>query len=168
MTGSGTPERILVTRMKFIGDVVLTTPVIRSLRAAFPDAFIAYMGDAGGVSLLRENPFLDKIIPYDIEWVLPGHRTVFRNHRHRIEELKKHHEIRTAEVASILDKGSQTAYQVASQMAWDIDCESWDDFPLPQKWFAGGEAMAHLQYLQGQGKVVRELNGGKAFFRLAG
>ena len=147
-----------------------------------PQAKIFFSGDhilndiTPNISLWSENDdplrqylkSLDKIIPYDIEWVLPGHRTVFRNHRHRIEELKKHHEIRTAEVASILDKGSQTAYQVASQMAWDIDCESWDDFPLPQKWFAGGEAMAHLQYLQGQGKVVRELNGGKAFFRLAG
>jgi len=147
-----------------------------------PQAKIFFSGDhilndiTPNISLWSENDdplrqylrSLDKIIPYDIEWVLPGHRTVFRNHRRRIEELKEHHEIRTAEAASILAKGSQTAYEVASQMSWDIDCKSWDDFPLPQKWFAGGEAMAHLQYLQGQGKVVRELTGGKARFRLAG
>jgi lipopolysaccharide heptosyltransferase II len=62
---AGVPQRILITRMKFIGDVVLTTPVIRSLRAAFPNAFLAYMGDAGAVSLLQENPFLNQIIPFD-------------------------------------------------------------------------------------------------------
>jgi lipopolysaccharide heptosyltransferase II len=58
-------SRILISRMKFIGDVVLTTPVIRSVRTAFPDAFIAYMGDAQAVALLEQNPFLNEIIPFD-------------------------------------------------------------------------------------------------------
>lgn len=58
-------RRILVTRMKFIGDVVLTTPLIRSLRQAFPDAHIAYLAERGAVSLLEHNPFLDTIIGYD-------------------------------------------------------------------------------------------------------
>jgi heptosyltransferase III len=65
MTASSLPRRILITRMKFIGDVVLTTPVIRSLRHAMPDAYIAYMGDAGAVSLLEQNPYLNEIIPFD-------------------------------------------------------------------------------------------------------
>jgi lipopolysaccharide heptosyltransferase II len=58
-------QRILLTRMRFIGDIVLTTPVIRSVRAACPDAHIAYMGERDAVSLLEGNPFLDEIIPYD-------------------------------------------------------------------------------------------------------
>jgi lipopolysaccharide heptosyltransferase II len=57
-------RRILLTRMRFIGDIVLTTPVIRSVRAACPDAYIAYMGERSAVSLLEGNPFLDEIIPY--------------------------------------------------------------------------------------------------------
>lgn len=65
MTAVLPPRRILVTRMKFIGDVVLTTPVIHSLRQALPDAYIAYMGDAGAVMLLEQNPFLDEVIPFD-------------------------------------------------------------------------------------------------------
>ena len=59
------PRRILVTRMKFIGDIVLTTPIIRSLRTALPDAYIAYMGDAAAVTLLEQNPYLNEIIPFD-------------------------------------------------------------------------------------------------------
>jgi glyoxylase-like metal-dependent hydrolase (beta-lactamase superfamily II) len=110
---------------------------------------------------------LDKVAPYEIDWVLPGHRTPFRDHRRRIAELKEHHDIRTEEVASILRRGSRTAYQVASEMTWDIDCDTWEDFPLPQKWFAGGEAMAHLKFLEGRGRVVREKTDGKYFFRLA-
>lgn len=57
--------RILVSRMKFIGDVVLTTPVIRSLRTAYPQAYIAYLGERDAVSLLENNPHLNEIIPYD-------------------------------------------------------------------------------------------------------
>jgi glyoxylase-like metal-dependent hydrolase (beta-lactamase superfamily II) len=110
---------------------------------------------------------LDKINEYDINLVLPGHRNLLHHHRQRIAELKKHHEVRAEEVFGILEKGRQSAYQVASQMSWDIDCDVWEDFPLPQKWFATGEAAAHLRYLQGQGRVQRELREEKAWYSLA-
>jgi ADP-heptose:LPS heptosyltransferase len=58
-------KRILLTRMKYIGDVVLTTPIIHTLRDAYPDAYIAYLGDAKAVSLLEQNPHLNEIIPFD-------------------------------------------------------------------------------------------------------
>jgi len=51
--------------MKFIGDVVLTTPIIRSVRLSFPDAYIAYLADKNAASLLEQNPYLDEIIPFD-------------------------------------------------------------------------------------------------------
>ncbi|MCL5021354.1 MAG: glycosyltransferase family 9 protein [Bacteroidetes bacterium] len=57
--------KILVSRLKFIGDIVLTTPVIHVLREKFPDAEIHYLGDKHGVTLLEKNPALDRIIPYD-------------------------------------------------------------------------------------------------------
>ena len=60
-----TYRRILISRMKFIGDIVLTTPVIRSVRVAFPDAYIAYMGEKETVSLLEHNPHLNEVIPFD-------------------------------------------------------------------------------------------------------
>jgi heptosyltransferase-2 len=58
-------KRILLTRLRFIGDVVLTTPILRSVRNAFPGAYIAYLGDREAVSLLENNPSLDEILPYD-------------------------------------------------------------------------------------------------------
>lgn len=60
-----TVRKILLTRMKFIGDVVLTTPIIRTLRETYPDAYIAYLGDAKAVSLLEQNPYLNEIIAFD-------------------------------------------------------------------------------------------------------
>lgn len=80
-------QRILLTRMKFIGDVVLTTPAIRSVRNAFPDAFIAYMGEKNAVSLLEGNPCLNEIIPFDFSRtsVLEQPRTAFRLRRSRFD-----------------------------------------------------------------------------------
>ena len=46
-------------------------------------------------------------------------------------------------------------FRVASEMTWDIRCNSWDEFPIAQKWFATGEAIAHLNYLQNSGRISR-------------
>ena len=108
---------------------------------------------------------LDKVYDLDVELVLPGHRRIFRNHKERIRELKQHHQTRLDEVISILGKGRQNVFQIASQMTWDISYKSWDLFPPAQKWFAFGEAMAHLKYLEEEGKVEREIEGeGLVFF----
>lgn len=110
----------------------------------------------------RENPLqnylksLDKVYTLDINMVLPGHRRLFTDHRRRIDELKQHHQYRLDEICSILESGSpKHAYRVASEMSWDIRCDSWDEFPIAQKWFATGEAIAHLNYLQNSGRISR-------------
>ncbi|MBI4547982.1 MAG: glycosyltransferase family 9 protein [Ignavibacteriae bacterium] len=58
-------KRILLSRLKFIGDVVLTTPIVRAVRDHYPDAYLAYCGDAEAVSLLEHNPHLNDIIAFD-------------------------------------------------------------------------------------------------------
>lgn len=115
------------------------------------------------LSVEERNPLkeflmsLDKVFDLDVELVLPGHRRLFRNQKERIRELKEHHQTRLTEVISILGKERQNAYQVASQMTWDIGFKSWDSFPASQKVFAFGEAMAHLKYLEEEGKVGWEM-----------
>jgi len=96
---------------------------------------------------------LDKVYELDIELVLPGHRSVFKNCKERIQELKHHHQNRLDEIISILEKGNKNAFQVASKMSWDIISDSWDLFPVSQKWFATGEAIAHLKYLKEKGII---------------
>jgi len=120
----------------------------------------------------EENPLkdylasLDKVYELDVEIVLPGHRGILRKCRERIQELKRHHRRRLDEVLSILEKGRKNAYQVASQMSWDISYDSWDLFPVLQKWFATGEAIAHLKYLQEKGLIRREVGGGEPVWGL--
>jgi glyoxylase-like metal-dependent hydrolase (beta-lactamase superfamily II) len=96
---------------------------------------------------------LDKVYDLDVELVLPAHRSIFRDQKGRIQELKQHHQTRLKEVISILGNGKQNVFLVASQMTWDIGYKAWDMFPPAQKLFAFGEAMAHLKYLEEEGKV---------------
>jgi glyoxylase-like metal-dependent hydrolase (beta-lactamase superfamily II) len=108
---------------------------------------------------------LDKVHDLDVELVLPGHRSIFRNQKERIRELKQHHQTRLKEVTSILGKGKQNAFQIVSQMTWDIGYKSWDLFPPAQMLFAFGEALAHLKYLEEEGEVGRQIEGqGLVFF----
>jgi len=107
---------------------------------------------------------LDKVAGYEIRLVLPGHRNPIPDHRRRIAELKEHHLERTQEVADLLNRDGQTAYQVASRMTWDISYSHWEEFPVPQQWFATGEALAHLLHLERAGKATRTWRDGTAYF----
>ena len=117
-----------------------------------------------------ENPLdeylrsLSKVYDLDVRLVLPGHRAAFQHFKARIRELENHHQRRTNEVLAILRRGPQSAFQVASQMSWDVPCETWDDFPSSQKWFATGEVLAHLKHLQEEGKIQREIKAHKVVF----
>jgi glyoxylase-like metal-dependent hydrolase (beta-lactamase superfamily II) len=109
---------------------------------------------------------LEKVYEIDIELVLPGHRGIFKNCKERIGELKNHHQRRLDEIISILGKHNKNAFQVASQMTWDITYDSWDLFPVSQKWFATGEAISHLKYLEGIGKIQTEMRGQERVYSL--
>jgi glyoxylase-like metal-dependent hydrolase (beta-lactamase superfamily II) len=107
---------------------------------------------------------LDKVRNLEVELVLPGHRSVFTDLARRIDELKEHHEVRANEVLDILKEQTQNAYQVAAKMTWDMTYDSFDQFPLAQKWFAAGEALAHLKYLEGKGLIYRDSQNGVTVF----
>lgn len=98
---------------------------------------------------------LKKVESMEIKVVLPGHRSLIYDHRRRISELMEHHRRRLAELLEILRAGEMTAYQAASRMHWDLKYDSWEDFPDFQKWFATGEAVAHLEHLAVLGQVQR-------------
>jgi len=121
-------------------------------------------------SFEMENPLkeylvsLEKVYALDVNLVLPGHRNIWNNHKKRIRELRKHHQARANEVLSTLEDGQKTAFQVAHGLTWGIDYNSWEVFPAVQKWFAVGETLAHLEYLEGQEMVRREMKENKIVF----
>jgi ADP-heptose:LPS heptosyltransferase len=68
---SGSP-RILLVRLRLLGDVVLTTPLIRALRRKFPDAHLSYLVEPAAAAVVRGNPHLNDVI------VAPKHRGIAR------------------------------------------------------------------------------------------
>lgn len=60
-------ERILVIKLRYIGDVLLSTPVIRNLRLHFPRAHLAMMVNAGTDAILRHNRCVDEVLALDRE-----------------------------------------------------------------------------------------------------
>lgn len=57
--------RILIIHTAFIGDIVLSTPLIKKLRDTYPKAEITYLTTPIGATILRNNPHLNHIIEYD-------------------------------------------------------------------------------------------------------
>ena len=55
----------MIVRLDKIGDVLLSTPVIKAVREACPDAYIAMMVKRQARQLLDGNPYLDETIVYE-------------------------------------------------------------------------------------------------------
>jgi heptosyltransferase-3 len=58
-------NRILVIKLRHIGDVLLTVPVFRALRETFPEASLTALVNRGTESVLTENPLIDSFITLD-------------------------------------------------------------------------------------------------------
>ncbi len=108
---------------------------------------------------------LDRVSSMSVDLVLPGHRGLITNCGKRIDELKVHHARRLDEVVQILSERSpRSAFEVASEMTWDLVADSWSELPLMQQWFATGEALAHLRYLEAGGELKRAMIGSTLVF----
>lgn len=62
---SGNPLKILLVRLRLVGDVVFTTPAIRALRRHFPSARLEYVVETAAAPVVRHNPHLDEVIEVD-------------------------------------------------------------------------------------------------------
>lgn len=119
----------------------------------------------GGDNVLAEFlSSLKKIAALPVGLVLPGHRNILSDCCNRIEKLIEHHRDRAAEVYAALANGPLTAYGIAARMTWGVTGKSFSEFPGPQKWFATGETIAHLRYLESEGYIKGETQGTRIIY----
>ena len=60
-------KKILIIRFSSIGDIVLTTPVIRCLKLQQPDTEIHYLTKKTFKGILETNPYITKIYSFEKE-----------------------------------------------------------------------------------------------------
>lgn len=61
--------KFLIIRLGSLGDIVLTTPVIKALKEKYPDAAVDFLVKKEYHELLSANPYLNKIITLDSKGV---------------------------------------------------------------------------------------------------
>ncbi|HES57844.1 MAG TPA: lipopolysaccharide heptosyltransferase II [Firmicutes bacterium] len=59
------PNRIVVIDWSMIGDLVMLSPAIRALRAEYPQAHLAVLGQPSSICVFKHDPSVDELIPYD-------------------------------------------------------------------------------------------------------
>ncbi|WP_148715393.1 lipopolysaccharide heptosyltransferase II [Chitinolyticbacter meiyuanensis] len=65
-------RRVLCVRLDNMGDVLMTTPAIRALKAALPGRHITLLASPSGAALARLVPEIDDVIEFEAPWMKGG------------------------------------------------------------------------------------------------
>ena len=91
--------KILIIRFSSIGDIVLTTPVIRNLRKKFPSASIHYLTKKKFAGIVQSNPYLDKVLLLDDDLG----KTIKEVKEEKYDQIiDLHHNLRTMRIKAAL------------------------------------------------------------------
>jgi glyoxylase-like metal-dependent hydrolase (beta-lactamase superfamily II) len=133
----------------------------------WPDRKLMYAGDhmiqkitpnipwiPGRDCLAEYLSSLDKLIPFEIEQVLPSHGDPFSNHVQWIRQTTEHHAQRCDEITAALSKRPLTAHQLVPEL--------WNRHLSPFHYhFALFEVLAHLEHMRRKERIqVRPVSGG--------
>jgi ADP-heptose:LPS heptosyltransferase len=93
--------KFLIIRFSSIGDIVLTTPVVRCLKKQVADAEVHYLTKENFHSIVEYNPYIDKIHLLSHSWDLMIHELKLEEYDYIID---LHHNLRTLRVKQALGK----------------------------------------------------------------
>ena len=91
--------KFLIIRFSSIGDIVLTTPVIRCLRKQYPDDEIHFLTKHAFKSILADNPYINKIHTLGDSFELMLHELATEEYDYIID---LHHNLRTMRIKKFL------------------------------------------------------------------
>lgn len=114
--------KILLVRLRLIGDVVFTTPAIRALRRRFPSAHLTYLVETTAAPVVAGNPHLSEVI------AIPHHRGWQRV----VEDVALAKRLRAARFDTVIDfhGGPRSAWltwatRAPVRVGYDIPGRSW-------------------------------------------
>jgi heptosyltransferase-2 len=91
--------KFLIIRFSSIGDIVLTTPVIRCLRKKFPEAEIHFLTKQNFRAIVDNNPYINKVHVLGDSFDIMMHELITEEYDYVID---LHHNLRTARVKRAL------------------------------------------------------------------
>ena len=65
------PQKILVIKCRAQGDVLRTTALLHGLKRKYPESHISWLIDEESLELIANNPFIDRVLPYRLEYIMP-------------------------------------------------------------------------------------------------
>ncbi len=141
----------------FLGDTVLpkiTPHVTLHFRETNP------LGDY--INSLKKIAKLGSTVGY------PGHGSRIENVESRIREILSHHRERFNDIIRYLIRVKKASgYQIAKAIRWRVKYKDWSEYPGPEKFFALGEALAHLRFLEELRVVEQTYNNSIVNWRLS-
>lgn len=57
--------KILIRAANWVGDAIMTTPIIRAVRKSYPDAHITLLAKPWVIPVFDDNPYIDEIMVYE-------------------------------------------------------------------------------------------------------
>jgi len=110
-----------------------------------------------------ENPLgdffnsLEALAKLEVNFIFPGHGSVFSGFKLRLGELFYHHEQRQLAITRVIENDMKTAYQIANEIPWMPAGEaiSFTKLSTFDKRLAVMETLAHLKLLMIEGKAEK-------------
>lgn len=106
--------KFLILRLSSIGDIVLTTPVIRCLKQQMPNCIIHYVVKKQYAAVLHHNPYIDELIEYDGNWDALISDLKYNQYTYVID---LHHNLRTASIKQHI-KAKQFSFNKLNIQKW--------------------------------------------------
>ena len=109
------PVKVLIIRFSSIGDIVLTTPVIRCVKKQLPGAEVHYLTKFSFKSILESNPYIDKLhlLKENLNDLLP---ILVNEEFDYVIDL--HHNVRTMKVKQALKKSEAFSFNKLNIPKW--------------------------------------------------
>jgi len=103
--------KILIIRFSSIGDIVLTSPIIRCIKQQLKNVQVHYITKKQFATILESNPFIDKL--YTIESRVLGTKVSALLKKENYDfVVDLHNNLRSAHVKAVLGKKSKSFYKL--------------------------------------------------------
>ena len=107
--------KFLIIRFSSIGDIVLTTPVIRCLKQQLPEAEVHYLTKKSYKGIIETNPYIDKLHVLADDW--DAMITALKKEEFDVV-IDLHHNLRTWRIKSALKKAQSFSFNKLNYEKW--------------------------------------------------